>query len=710
MNRFFPLLLALALPASAATVNYIWANTGTDMNSASSYRLPDGSVSTAVPTGDDRIFFVGCPTNQPHLSSTLEVRAICFGPIGNNGRTGVSKDDGMNGYSNSGWTITGESGASLVFPQSWTEGKNWNFAFSQATFGTNVVDVPVRFSGTGANLRPILPSGGALFFRKTVSCDEDGATIHVGGGNNCNARVVFEAANPDLRCGLFLEGNVSFVFTHPDAIRHVRSIRLDNQSYYAYLTYYEDPSTIDQTFENMSGEELFLPEVTEIFANTKQTSCTISGFPMRFSNAVMRTPYNDTKTYAFQTDVTVKRLENRNQNAGGYYFDKFGKGTLEVLEDCFTETPEGQTNSVRVMDGCLLLRDPSAFSRVPVFFGEQGYFFENGARPVLGLMTDVFYEEGAVPNGLLVWRDRGYVAGWAAYGADRHVTLFGDGIYKLQGGPNDVQAFGKTWAQRPRNLVFGARDADATVVFENGIDVNNSGSHWSNNARSIYSVKGGAFVDARIKGCITNTAASVASVRLHKAGDGVIAFDAPYHLSSGNEHFVQGGGLLINAWCNNKWIVQDGAWIGGTGTVAHLQIEAGGAIRGGEQGGVLTVGGSVTLKDGAGFIVDLGEAADGADSHGCVDFTGNRCAFKALGGVVVRPVLGANVKSGRTVKILDWSGVSNPTDDSLFNVGNWTVDADPDVFSKAELSVVGQAMYLKFALANTAPTAIFLLQ
>ena len=31
---------------------------------------------------------------------------------------------------------------------------------------------------------------------------------------------------------------------------------------------------------------------------------------------------------------------------------------------------------------------------------------------------------------------------------------------------------------------------------------------------------------------------------------------------------------------------------------------------------------------------------------------------------------------------------------SLFNIENWTVDADPEVFSRASLSIDGTAMYL----------------
>ena len=694
MKRILPLLLALALPA-AADVNYIWANTSSDMNSASSYFLADGTtVSTAVPTKNDRIFFVGTPQFQPHLSATLEVKAICFGPIGSNGRTNAPDQNTAEGaYDNCGWHITGEAGAELRLPQSWNEGKNWNFAFSQASWGTNVVDVAVHFTSTDAKYRPIMPSRGQLEFRKEVSSDSETACILCSG---TSGTVVFGAPNPTLRI-LDTEDACSVSFTDPAALTALTTLILNDSTY----------PTRDGRFDNASGVTVSFPNMTEVTSTANVAGMHFTGSPMEFPQAVLRPDLSKERYfYYFDTPVRFKGLENNNTSTvgKGYRFPKYGAATLTIEDDIFQDAPEGQTNLVAIINGTMNLLDTSYWSRETVLFGENGYFFENGSRPVMALHSDIDVPLGAVPGGHLTWKDRGFVFGWAAFGGDRTVRLFGGEPLPLSGSVAvSGIAWGNGWLQYPTRLVFGSPDADGTVIFQNDIDLKNANTHWSGNARSIYAVKGKAFVDGRIKGCITNTAAAVTGSRYHKEGNGVIAYDGPYYLAAGEEHFVDGGGLLINAWCKNRWIVQDGAWIGGTGTVANLQIKAGGAIRGGEQGGVLAVGGSVTLESGSGFIVDIGDA-----TNGCVDFAGSQCAYKAQGGVVVRPVLGSNVKGGRTVKILDWSGATNPTDTSLFNIGNWTVDADPEVYSKAELSVQGQAMYLKFALANCGGTMILI--
>ena len=694
MKRILPLLLALALPA-AADVNYIWANTSSDMNSASSYFLADGTtVLTAVPTKNDRIFFVGTPQFQPHLSATLEVKAICFGPIGSNGRTNAPDQNTAEGaYDNCGWHITGEAGAELRLPQSWNEGKNWNFAFSQASWGTNVVDVAVHFTSTDAKYRPIMPSRGQLEFRKEVSSDSETACILCSG---TSGTVVFGAPNPTLRI-LDTEDACSVSFTDPAALTALTTLILNDSTY----------PTRDGRFDNASGVTVSFPNMTEVTSTANVAGMHFTGSPMEFPQAVLRPDLSKERYfYYFDTPVRFKGLENNNTSTvgKGYRFPKYGAATLTIEDDIFQDAPEGQTNLVAIINGTMNLLDTSYWSRETVLFGENGYFFENGSRPVMALHSDIDVPLGAVPGGHLTWKDRGFVFGWAAFGGDRTVRLFGGEPLPLSGSVAvSGIAWGNGWLQYPTRLVFGSPDADGTVIFQNDIDLKNANTHWSGNARSIYAVKGKAFVDGRIKGCITNTAAAVTGSRYHKEGNGVIAYDGPYYLAAGEEHFVDGGGLLINAWCKNRWIVQDGAWIGGTGTVANLQIKAGGAIRGGEQGGVLAVGGSVTLESGSGFIVDIGDA-----TNGCVDFAGSQCAYKAQGGVVVRPVLGSNVKGGRTVKILDWSGATNPTDTSLFNIGNWTVDADPEVYSKAELSVQGQAMYLKFALANCGGTMILI--
>ena len=670
---------ALVVNCGAADVNYIWADTSSDMNSASSYFLADGTtVSTAVPTKNDRIFFIGTPQFQPHLSSTLEVRAICFGPIGSNGRTDAPGQNTAEGaYDNCGWHITGEVGAELRLPQSWSEGKNWNFAFSQASWGTNVVDVAVHFTSTGANYRPIMPSRGQLEFRKEVSSDSETACILCSGRSGT---VVFGAPNPTLRI-LDTEDACSVSFTDPAALTALTTLILNDSTY----------PTRDGRFDNACGVAVSFTNVTEVKSTSNVAGMHFTGSPMEFPKAVLRPDLSKERYfYYFDTPVRFKGLENNSSTVGkGFRFPKYGAATLTIEDDIFKVAPEGQTNLVVIINGTMNLLDMSYWSRETVLFGENGYFFENGARPAMALHSNIDVSLGAVPGGHLTWKDRSYVFGWAAFGGDWTVRIFGDEPLPLSGsvGVPGI-AWGDGWLQYPVRLVFGSPDADGTVVFENDIDMKNSNTHWSGNARSIYAVKGKAFVDGRIKGCITNTAADVASFRYHKEGNGVIAFDGPYHLASGNEHYVKEGGLLINAWCKNRWIVQDGAWIGGTGTVANLQIEAGGALRPGELGGTLMSDGAVTMADGSKFIVDVDD-----NVHGCLKLTGSSVALTANGTITVVPSLVNELTGGRTVKILDWQD-ANPTTQTLLDIANWTVDSDTNVFSRARLSIDGTAMYL----------------
>ncbi len=672
---------ALVVNCAAADVNYIWANTSSDMNSASSYFLSDGTtVSTAVPTKNDRIFFIGTPQFQPHLSSTLEVKAICFGPIGSSGRTDAPDQNTAEGaYDNCGWHITGEAGAELRLPQSWNEGKNWNFAFSQASWGTNVVDVAVHFTSTDAKYRPIMPSRGQLEFRKEVSSDSETACILCSGKSGT---VVFGAPNPTLRI-LDTEDACSVSFTDSAALTALTTLILNDSTY----------PTRDGRFDNACGATVKFPNMTEVKSTSNVAGMHFTGSPMEFPNAVLRPDLSKERYfYYFDTPVRFKGLENNNTSTigKGYRFPKYGAATLTIKDDIFKDAPEGQTNLVVIINGTMNLLNPSYWSRETVLFGEQGYFFENGARPVMALHSDIDVPLGAVPGGHLTWSDRSYVFGWAAFGDNRTVRLFGGALLPLSGSVSvSGIVWGNGWLQYPTRLVFGSPDADGTVIFENDIDMKNSNTHWSGNARSIYALKGKAFVDGRIKGCITNTAAAVTSSRYHKEGDGVIAYDGPYYLAASEEHFVNGGGLLINAWCKNRWVVQDGAWIGGTGEVAALEIKSGGAIRGGEQGGTLTSNGAITMEEGSKFIVDVDDTV-----NGCLKLTGSSVAYKANGTITVVPSLVGEFTHGRTVKILDWQDVSNPTTSTLFDLANWTVDADPELFSRASLSIDGSAIYL----------------
>ena len=61
----------------------------------------------------------------------------------------------------------------------------------------------------------------------------------------------------------------------------------------------------------------------------------------------------------------------------------------------------------------------------------------------------------------MIRKDRGFVFGWAAFGGDRTVRLFGGEPLPLSGSVAvSGIAWGNGWLQYPTRLVFGSPDAD----------------------------------------------------------------------------------------------------------------------------------------------------------------------------------------------------------------------------------------------------------
>ena len=259
---------------------------------------------------------------------------------------------------------------------------------------------------------------------------------------------------------------------------------------------------------------------------------------------------------------------------------------------------------------------------------------------------------------------------------------------------------GGDWRQFSTKLGFGAEGTDGTVVLDNNIDLNNKDS----NAEMSVSVwDGDAFVDARFAGSVTNAPddkPTHLAVRLSKKEKGVLALDGPCYVTSDGR--VYEGGLLVNNTIACKYIVYDGAWIGGTGRTLNLEIQSGGGLRPGEQGGELNVSGSVSFADGAKIIADVGPGV-----HGCANFTGSGVSISAAGAMVVEPQPVGVVDCGAKVKILDWSGASM-TDASAFDLSRYSVSLDTNVFARARLSIDGSAMYLYYSAAKQRALRIFM--
>jgi hypothetical protein len=291
-------------------------------------------------------------------------------------------------------------------------------------------------------------------------------------------------------------------------------------------------------------------------------------------------------------------------------------------------------------------------------------------------------------------------AGFAAASGVRHVNLY-DGALLRRGLTHPV--LGGDWKQFANTMGFGAEGTDGTVVLDNDVDLNISSGSSSQNETSVYVWDGDAFVDARFAGMVTNAPASNPThlwVRLSKKEKGVLALDGPCYVTCDGR--VYAGGLLVNNTIDCKYIVYDGAWIGGTGRTLNLEIQSGGGLRPGEQGGELNVSGSVSFADGAKIIADVGPGV-----HGCANFTGSGVSISAAGAMVVEPQPVGVVDCGAKVKILDWSG-ANMTDASAFDLSRYSVSLDTNVFARARLSIDGNAMYLHYSAAKQRALRIFM--
>ena len=221
----------LVLPSSAATVNYFWNNTSTDMNSASSYsRVDTGEVSTVMPGRDDFVWFDGLPGKQPHLSASLTLNGIRFASTNDvsKGKFYASTEDGLNGYNHCGWVLTGAEGAVLTLNKGANLGQSENnqCVIASCSYGTNRVECAVNVP----NATKIMGNAGRL----VLMMDSGGS-----GG------VVLAAANPNF-LGILDTSHSNVELAHPRAICAVQRVVLTSSNGGSTYRY----------FRNLTGGEL----------------------------------------------------------------------------------------------------------------------------------------------------------------------------------------------------------------------------------------------------------------------------------------------------------------------------------------------------------------------------------------------------------------------------------------------------------------------
>ncbi len=184
--------------------------------------------------------------------------------------------------------------------------------------------------------------------------------------------------------------------------------------------------------------------------------------------------------------------------------------------------------------------------------------YQNGTSGILGLGSGDFSRDlGSGAGQIRLTGGNGTMSGFAAFGADRTVTL-NDGVEVTYGSSNSDAGF------LPLNLIFGHATADAAVILANDIDIT------AGSARTMTANRGSAPVDGILAGTLRG------STGLVKTGAGTLAM-TKNNSYSGSLTLRDGVLLLADNGNTAGRIVLDGGILGlGNGDMTRPLSTSGG--------------------------------------------------------------------------------------------------------------------------------------
>ena len=648
---------------TATEVNRVWANKGTDMNDPASY------VENLIPGDGDMIYFTEPVKVQPYLSADLSAKGVFFGRYDME-RTSADADP-------TGYVITGAEGAKLTL----TGSGGTDYAVNSATTaGEAEINVPIVLSGNNPHLAANgmrINLSGAISTIKEYQQDVQTLT---GGADEAHiGYLVFSAANPDFKPSKIHWCTGRLVYAHPQALMSLKRISSGNWGGYLPYVY------------NTSGEPLVMDLLEKIEAESYGLNqLTFEGAPFIMTNCEFAVSQRDSKARFFNAAVSFKSVGAWDYS--GSYFSKYGTNMLETLE-AYHEEPN-TIGHVQVIQGMFyphnVLGTVARADRRFRINGDGVNPNNGGVYPTLGVDQDARIPVSDL-GGISFGKDgETKPAGLSGMGGEVSVTLTdtSDTPLELVYGQ---KAPGDKGYILPSIFAFGNPSATGTVILEN--DITRTGGQYE-----MWAFQGKTDVTARYRGHLTVTGGNFI-----KSGTGSVAIEGPVTMDSGKQVQANGGGLLINTDLSEiagDIRLNNDAWIGGTGVVAHIWKESGNAysaIRPGEFGkGTLTVKGTKNSK----FAANTGVIADitAAGTTGLLKLEGDINTYSSgWSGYWMRVEPQDGAPAGK-YKIMDWSDATGtPNNIKLIKADSYTVQYDARKVKKAELSVEDNAMYLTYA-------------
>lgn len=669
-NYYIAIFIGIFGVLQVFAANLHWKNSGTDMLSAASYK------ENTVPTAEDVIYFEKPMETQPYLSNDLTVKGLFFG-LDNGTRTSATTDP-------DGYIFTGAEGKKLTLANN---GKGNYTINSSTTAGTVIFKVPIVLSA--ATRAQIGSSGTLMVFEGPIATTGSYTQDFAFGASN-NGRLVLANENPDFKPSqVRMSYNTYVELRNPYALRHITKM--------CSAGWGGTPHFINNT-----GETVFLDNLSRWVHDDDQGYGGLDGFYFEGDKIVMTNcefgvSQRDNKARTFNAHVILKGPYAADET--GKYFTKDGTNVLEITGG-FVEA-SGIIGNFRHQRGLVYAHtlNGSLFRSGRIFemTGNQ-----EDLSATLGIKEGTVTLKIADSNGICFRTDDGIRAGFSSMTGTTRLRLVDGNNVLINPIKTRTALPGCTKPMAPRYLAFGHFYAQGTLVLENNFE-DVSGDMF------VYAFKGGAKVAARFAGNITVKTDKT----FEKRGNGVLAIDGGFSMGDQRNATVRAGGLLVNAVNDKaKWYVENGAWLGGKGTVTSAEVKSGALLRAGEDGmGQLTILGTImntTVKSGAGIFVEIARNGGAAP----LVFQGDKgCVTEATGtklyvdGDVDKFAPGKN-----RVKIMDWSAKTGGTDLSMFNIDKYDVTiVDTHKFKSAwlEKDEVEKAVYLVYVRPTAGFSMVF---
>ena len=617
----------------------VWSGLSDDIDAADAYVFAGG-----LPAASKTLYFTSPAGLSPVINRDVAMPSLRF----TDGKTETVDAAYLGGYHSCGYDFSGSGVLSFTAEK----------PIVQASYGTNVIRNPILFSRSNSETVIIASVGedqawlnlnGTLLLPDGVS----NTTMKVNGRGN----TVLGGASPDFMGQLSVEG-ARLTFASPNAMTNVSKFYFSG-----------DPTSIS----NAIGAPLTFPQMSSISMDSgwPGRKLHVYGAPFVFPQATFSWRIRDYDQSTFDADWVVSNVVVRNHgsNTGGEACGtKTGAGTFVVKGETSWYDPSVKS-FIKIFSGCFWAQTDAGLPPSGEFYLTR----DSAWQSTIGLSRDFYPRLDGSSTPRMFQESKWASWGFTGFGGEHTVCWNADPTLNLTnttggtvsiplGDAAHTNANGKAYSDYyayPAYLMFGNRSefADGTILFLNPIRYE-LGQEWDT---KTFFESTNHVVAARLRGSLRLGSRNKTWTFTGRKFGGYLALEADNADFNGNISVTEKGNLLVNSNLVARSVtVQAGAGLGGTGELSTedgTTVNSGGSLFGGEwnKGGVLTLGGKITLKGGAAIRVEVGASND---NIGCIKLAaGSTLDLTAPVYVDVDTDPRVSPDRGVSRKILDWSEV-----------------------------------------------------